>query len=217
MRKYLGLLDTPDQIPPSDDAPHAALKFLHGWKETAVEIEVPSQRADDGVPFKVPGFHYRPLVDTIHEAFSDAQARAFHLWPFHHLWTDPNDGHTSRIYDELYTLDAWIQAHDELQEQPKEPDCTLERVIAGLMFFSDATQLANFGNATAWLLYLFFGNLSKYARAKPDSGACHLVRFLPRVSVISVSCIEIVLHNGFSFQIESKIPSETLGFFQRVA
>ncbi|KAG0702452.1 hypothetical protein DFH29DRAFT_804945 [Suillus ampliporus] len=219
MGKYLGLLDTPDKILSSDNASHATLKFPHGWKETAVEIEVPSRRADapDGVPFKVPGFHYKPLVDTIHKVFSNAQARAFHLWPFRRLWTDPNDGHTSRIYDELYTSDAWIQAHDELQKQPKEPDCTLERVIAGLMFFSDATQLANFGNATAWPLYLFFRNLSKYAHAKPDSGACHLVGFLPRVSVISVSCIEIVLHNRFSFQIKSKIPSETLGFFRRVA
>ena len=41
--------------------------------------------------------------------------------------------------------------------------CNLERVIAGLMFWSDATYLAQFGNASAWPVYLFFGNQSKYA------------------------------------------------------
>jgi hypothetical protein len=59
--------------------------------------------------------------------------------------------------------------------------CSLERVIAGLMFFSDATHLANFGTAKAWPLYLYFGNLTKYARSSPKSGACHLVGFLPSV------------------------------------
>ncbi|KIO08844.1 hypothetical protein M404DRAFT_22671 [Pisolithus tinctorius Marx 270] len=47
------------------------------------------------------------------------------------------------------------------------------------MFFSDATHLATFGNAKAWPLYLYFGNVSKYARAMPNSGACHLVAFFP--------------------------------------
>ncbi|KAG1811066.1 hypothetical protein DFJ58DRAFT_673802, partial [Suillus subalutaceus] len=58
----------------------------------------------------------------------------------------------------------------------------LEHVIAGLMFFSDTTHLANFGTAKAWPLYLYFGNLTKYARSMPQSGACHLVGFLPSVS-----------------------------------
>ncbi|KAG0698052.1 hypothetical protein DFH29DRAFT_1003197 [Suillus ampliporus] len=177
MRKHLSLLDnTPDQNPLN-----GAAKFPEGWIETDVTIKVPSWKVDasGGHLFKVPGFHYRPLVSAIREAFSDAQAKAFHLWPFRRLWTDPNDGNMYRVYDELYTSDAWIQAHDDLQKQPKEPDCALEQVIAGLMFSSDATQLANFGNASAWPLYLFFGNLSKYAHAKPDSGACHLIGFLP--------------------------------------
>ncbi|KAG2051493.1 hypothetical protein BDR06DRAFT_889800, partial [Suillus hirtellus] len=188
-RKYLKLLNISDQNIRSADvspAPSATVIFLEGWVETDVMIKVPGQKVDasSGHPFKVPGFHYRLLVSAIREAFSDAQAKVFHLWPFRRLWTNPNDGCTYHIYDELYMSDAWIQAHDELQRQPKEPDCTLERVIAGLMFSSDATQLTNFRNAMAWPLYLFFGNLSKYACAKPGSGACHLVGFLPSVSVI---------------------------------
>ncbi|KAG2344269.1 hypothetical protein BDR05DRAFT_861682, partial [Suillus weaverae] len=83
---------------------------------------------------------------VICEAFSDAQVEGFHLWPFCYLWTDPNDRHIYHIYNKLHISDAWIQAHDNLQKQPKEPNCTLEWVIAGLMFFLDATQLTNFRN-----------------------------------------------------------------------
>ncbi|KAG2338730.1 hypothetical protein BDR05DRAFT_977988 [Suillus weaverae] len=63
---------------------------------------------------------------------------------------------------ELYTSDAWLEAQDNIQKLPKEPGCSLERIIAGLMFFSDATHLANFRTAKAWPLYLYFGNLTKY-------------------------------------------------------
>ncbi|KAG2064847.1 hypothetical protein BDR04DRAFT_1130612 [Suillus decipiens] len=38
----------------------------------------------------------------------------------------------------------------------------LKRVIAGLMFWSDSTHLVQFGNASAWLIYLYFGNQKSY-------------------------------------------------------
>jgi hypothetical protein len=50
------------------------------------------------------------------------------------------------------------------------------------MFWSDSTHLANFGTASLWPLYLFFGNLSKWVRSKPRAGACHHVAYLPKVS-----------------------------------
>jgi hypothetical protein len=121
-------------------------------------------------------------VEVIRAAFADIQAGAFHLTPFKRLWRDPLDDHQERVYDELYTSDAWLEAQDNIQKLPKEQGCSLERVIAGLMFFSDATCLANFGTAKAWPLYLYFGNLTKYVRSSPQSGACHLVGFLPSVS-----------------------------------
>ncbi|KAG2745346.1 hypothetical protein P692DRAFT_201841314 [Suillus brevipes Sb2] len=143
------------------------------WIQTSVTISIPSKSREDGPqPYNVPGFNYRPLVNVICAAFADAQAKVFHLLPFQRLWKDPVDGHQERVYDELYTSDAWLEAQDN-------PGCSLERVIAGLMFFSDATHLANFGMAKAWPLYLYFGNLTKYARVSPKSGACHLVGFLP--------------------------------------
>ncbi|KIK31667.1 hypothetical protein CY34DRAFT_50930, partial [Suillus luteus UH-Slu-Lm8-n1] len=175
VRKSLRALD-------NDESQETAV-FPDNWVETDVNLNIPTKSKDDqGISFSIKGFHYRPLVGVIRSAFSDIQANAFHLFPFKRLWKDPLDGHEERVFDELYTSDSWLSAQDDLQRQPKEPGCSLERVIAGLMFFSDATHLANFGTAKAWPLYLYFGNLSKYARSSPTSGACHLVGFLPSVS-----------------------------------
>jgi len=159
--------------------------FPDDWVQTDVTMDIPTRSGEDGPQrYTVSGFHYHPLVEVIRAAFADVQARAFHLFPFQRLWKDPLDGHQERIYDELYTSDAWLEAQDSIQRLPREPGCSLERVIAGLMFFSDATHLANFGTAKAWPLYMYFGNLTKYARSSPLSGACHLVGFLPSVSLL---------------------------------
>lgn len=157
--------------------------FPDDWIEADVTIHIPTKsREDEPQKYTIPGFHYRPLVGVIRAAFSDIQAGAFHLMPFKRLWRDPLHDRQERVYDELYASDAWLEAQDDLQKLPKEPGCSLERVIAGLMLFSDATHLANFGTAKAWPLYLYFGNLTKYVRSSPQSGACHLVGFLPFVS-----------------------------------
>ncbi|KAG2336252.1 hypothetical protein BDR05DRAFT_978825 [Suillus weaverae] len=152
--------------------------FPDDWVEADINIDIPTKTKDEQ-SFSVLGFHYRPLAAVIHSAFADIQANAFRLFPFKHLWKDPLDNQEQHVFDELYTSDSWLEAQDNLQQQPKELGCSLERVIAGLMFFSDATHLANFGTAKAWPLYLYFGNLSKYARSSPTSGACHLVGFFP--------------------------------------
>jgi hypothetical protein len=162
------------------------ITFPDDWIETSVTINIPTKSKEDAPrPYTISGFHYRPLIEVIRAAFADAQARAFHLSPFKRLWKDPVDGHEERIYDELYTSDAWLEAQDDLQKLPKVSGCTLERVVAGLMFFSDATHLANFGTAKAWPLYVYFGNLTKYLRSSPTSGSCHLVGFLPSVSSLN--------------------------------
>ncbi|KAG2737572.1 hypothetical protein P692DRAFT_201672840, partial [Suillus brevipes Sb2] len=156
------------------------ITFPDDWIETDVTIDIPTKLREEGPQkYTIPGFHYRPLVEVIRAAFADVQASAFHLFPFKRLWKDPLDDHQERIFDELYCSDAWLEAQDDIQKLPKEPNCSLERVIAGLMFFSDATHLASFGTAKAWPLYLYFGNLTKYVRSSPRSGACHLVGFLP--------------------------------------
>lgn len=152
----------------------------------AAEILVPTWEKNsngNGQIFTVPGFHYRPLTAVIRAAFTEAMSRWFHFTPFKRFWKSPATSQEQRLHDELYMSDAWIQAHDDLQKQRRDDGCKLEKVIAGLMFWSDSTHLAQFGNAVAWPIYLYFGNQSKYACACPSSGACHAVRFIPTVGV----------------------------------
>jgi hypothetical protein len=168
------------------DEHNAGLK-QDGWKESSVDISVPTRERNpdgNGQNFTISGLFHCTLTDVIHAVFTETAAKWFHLTPFRRIWRSPITGQEQCLYDELYTSDAWIRAHDELQKQRQDGGCNLERIIAGLMFWSDATHLAQFGNASAWPVYLFFGNQSKYAQATPNSGPCHPIAFIPTISLI---------------------------------
>lgn len=157
-------------------------KVRDGWKEASVDISVPdgekhASEADAPV-FSVPGLHYRPLVEVIKSAIQNAGSRCFHYTPFKQFWTSSSRSLPQRIFDEIYSSDAMIDAYTTLQKQLPEPGCTLERVVLGLMFWSDSTHLASFGNASLWPLYLFFGNQSKWLRVNITS------RISPRQAVL---------------------------------
>ncbi|KAJ7169185.1 hypothetical protein C8R43DRAFT_1121076 [Mycena crocata] len=141
-----------------------------GWKSVSVDISVPDGKKHaseaDAPIFSVPNLFYRPLVEVIKSAIRDAGDRCFHYTPFKQFWTPTPGGPSQRVYDEIYSSEAMVEVHTALQNQPREPGCTLERVILSLMFWSDSTHLASFGDASLWPLYLFFGNQSKWLRVK---------------------------------------------------
>ena len=171
---------------PGPDSMPVPIQVPDTWKKTGVSISVPTREQHtgpdgNGKTFFIPGFFHRSLTGVIHTAFTEKAAKWFHLSPFKCIWKSPISGQEQRVYDELYTLDTWIAAHDEMQKQRCDNGCKLEHVIAGVMLWSDATHLAQFGSASAWPVYLFFGNQSKYTRACPNSGACHPVTFIPTV------------------------------------
>ena len=87
---------------------------------------------------------------------------------FPKVWKCPQTGKEHQVYDELYTSDAWNEAQDEIMKHNRTDGCKLERVIAGLMIWSDSTWLAQFSHASAWPIYLSFWNLSKYAQNTPE-------------------------------------------------
>ncbi|KAG2737142.1 hypothetical protein P692DRAFT_20678566, partial [Suillus brevipes Sb2] len=114
-----------------DNGGKGTVTFPDDWQETDITIKIPTRSKEDSSrSFNIPGFHYRPLMAVIRSAFADIQARAFHLLPFERIWKDPLDGHQERIFDELYSSDSWLKAQDDLHMQPREPGCSLERVIA---------------------------------------------------------------------------------------
>jgi len=156
-----------------------------GWKESSVNILIPTREQNlsgNGQQFPIEGLFHRSLTAVICVVFTEWAAKWFHLTPFKQIWCSPGSGKVQCLYDELYTSDAWNDMHDALQKQRHDNGCDLEWVIAGLMFWSDAMHLAQFGSVSAWPIYLFFGNQSKYLCACQSSGACHPVVFIPTVS-----------------------------------
>ncbi|KAF9501634.1 hypothetical protein BDN71DRAFT_1584712 [Pleurotus eryngii] len=158
---------------------------LEGLKETSVDIDVPSgQKNIPSASFSVSGLFYRDILSVIKEAFTGPLASKFHLSPFQLRHAPEGSDTHQRVYGELYTADSFIREHDHIQRlplPPDEPECQQERVVAALMWWSDSTHLANFGTASLWPIYLLFGNLSKYIRAQPTSGACYHVAYIPKL------------------------------------
>ncbi|KAK7437937.1 hypothetical protein VKT23_018372 [Stygiomarasmius scandens] len=161
---------------------------LENFNEASVTIDVPSgDRNVPSKPFSVSGLYFRNLVSVIKSAITEPLAEKFHFSPFKLFRILPGSDTVERVHSELYNSDAFIQEHDKvqrLQGPPDNPDCKLEKVVLGLMFWSDSTHLTSFGDAKLWPIYLMFGNLSKYIRSIPNSGACHHVAYIPSASFL---------------------------------
>ena len=156
-----------------------------GWRTSDIKISVPFDRLTEtpgAREYAAGNLHYRPLLSIIRDKINNPSANAhFHYKPYEHLWQPTTDHEEVRMQGELYTSPAFIDAHNSLQESPMEPDCDLPRVVVALMFWSDATQLTNFGNAKLWPLYMFFGNESKYRRCTPSCNSCEHVAYFETV------------------------------------
>lgn len=156
--------------------------------ETAVEIEVPSGDANiQPRKFSIPQLLYRDPLSVIRAAFTDKLSSRFHFSPFRlfqntEMSETGDTDTTQRVRTDLYNSDAFIKEHDHVQRAPTDDlDCKREKVVAALMCWSDATQLANFGTAKLWPIYMLFGNLSKYIRASPNSGAVQHLAYIPTI------------------------------------
>lgn len=161
-----------------------------GWTKTEVSIVVPFQprRGSLSDPeagpkqFIVGDFYHRNLVDVIKEKLSNPDHDDhFHYDPYELKWQLNGKSEPIRVYGELYTSQAFVDAHNALQNSPREKDCTLSRHVVALMFSSDSTNLTSFGDATLWPIYLFFGNESKYRRCQPNCNLGNHVAYLRKV------------------------------------
>ena len=156
------------------NAPHAPLS-------TEADLE--------GYPIAINNFHHRPICEVIRETFSqDPTAHTFHYHPYEQAYQSPTNPELppERVYDELYTSDAWIREDAKIQTikiKPSNPDRDLPRAIVAAMVWSDETVLNPFGQNKVWLVYIFFGNQPKGERAKPSAGGGSHLAYLPEVSV----------------------------------
>ena len=176
------------------------------WKKSTVKISVPfhsrgrSAKNPGPKDYTVGDLYHRSLVSVIREKISNAQDNPqFHYEPFELLWQRDNHDNPLRVYSELYTSSAYLTAHQEVQELPGKPGCELPRVVAAMMFWSDATHLTSFGTAKLWPCYLFFGNESKYRRCKPTCNLCNHVAYFQTVT--SPCPIPSMLYTETNFQL----------------
>jgi len=107
-----------------------------------------------------------------------------HFEPYKLFWQPDDATEQVRVHGELYTSEAFINAHNKLQDSPPEPECALPRVVLGLMFSSDGTQLMSFSMAKLWSIYLLIGNESK-GRLKSSCQAFEHVAYLETASKTS--------------------------------
>jgi hypothetical protein len=164
-----------------------------GWNQDNVRIQVPfhSLTGAPGVrDHDVGTFFYRDIIDILKEKVSGPDFNHFHLEPHRLLWQKPSrSGNPSetptpaqQVYGELYHSQAFLEAHQEIQQAPSKPlDCDLPRAVAALMFASDETHLTQFGETKLWPLYMFFGNESKYRRCQPSLHTCSHVAYFIKV------------------------------------
>jgi Plavaka transposase len=163
---------------------------VSGWVETPIKIKVPFHRntLQPGQEEFVAGkLHHRKLVSVIREKILRPSSHPhLHFEPYKLFWQPNSSAEPVRVHGELYTSDAFIDAHNDLQESPGEPGCDLPRVIVGLMFASDGTNLMDFSNAKLWPVYLAFGNESKDRRSKPS---CHAFEHVAYFETVSTGCL----------------------------
>jgi len=170
------------------DAAQKSPTFGDGFQETSIPIHVPT---GDPTPkqqaktYNIPGFYFQKLTSVIKAAFEGPLAEHFHFSPYKLFRKSPLTGEDERIFSEIYDSDAFATAHEDVQRHgrlpPDDSGCKREKVVAALMFWSDSTHLTDFGTAKIWPIYLLFGNISKYIRMRPTSGACHHLAYIPSV------------------------------------
>ena len=171
-----------------------SLPGADGWRTVSVKLRIPKKKEchhseEDAPEIEVDGLYYRLLVEVIRVAFEDPSAKHFEFTPHELRFCDDNADDPSdegeRIFTEAYTCDAILEEDKKIQSLPRNPDDSpdVPYAIAALMLWSDSTHLANFGSASLWPIYLFFGNLSKYVHCKLSTFSAHHLAYIPSVSI----------------------------------
>jgi len=136
--------------------------------------------------FEVGILHHCKLMTIIRERITRPSVHPhLHFEPYKFFWQLDNATELVWVHGGLYTSEAFIDAHNKLQDSPPEPECSLPRVVLGLMFSSDGTQLMSFSTAKLWPIYLLIGNESKNRRSKPSCQAFEHVAYLEMASKTS--------------------------------
>ncbi len=94
-----------------------------------------------------------------------------------------DDDEDFRIWTEIFNSDTALEEDTAIRAQPREagdPD-DLEYCVTLIILYSDSTQPTNFGMASLWPIYMYFGNQSKYMCGRPKAYTAHHMAYIPSV------------------------------------
>jgi len=166
------------------------------WVKTPIKIRVPFHKRSlhpGKKEFDVGTLHHCKLVLVIREKIMHPSSHPhLHFEPYELFWQPTEASEPLKAHGELYTSEAFIEAHCNLQESSRELRCSLQKVVVGFMFTSDSTQLTAFSTAKLWPIYLVIGNESKDRRSKPSCQAFEHVAYLEAVSRTSLTACQCI-------------------------
>ena len=165
------------------------------WRSASVKVKMPRKGAankkDKLAPtternapeIEVHGIQHRSLVDLIiSKVQQSSTSKPFTGTPFTEWWCPPQSTKPIRIYGEAYSSDVAIKLYEDIKKVPPPPDHpNIQSVVVLVMLGSDATHLADFGTASLWPVYVFFGNESKYETSKQSQSPAYHLAYLPKV------------------------------------
>ncbi len=159
-----------------------------GWLESSVRIRLPLDKEKmletDAAEFEVGGILHRNIIDIISLVYQSNAVESFNHIPFKEFWKPSEDAPPNRLYGEIFSSEEMLNADDKICKCCLVNDLDSEDIEVAcvpLLLYSDSTHLTNFGTASCWPIYMFFGSQSKYIRAMPTSFACHHITYMPSV------------------------------------
>ena len=173
---------------------------VDGWHRVSLSIPVPKAKVkykseQDAPRFIINDVYHRRLLDVIKEAAADEDATTYNWIPYELTWNRPLDDASCdangrpltepiRLYSDVVNSQEALDEYERIREWAKE-HCNdppgVEIGLVPILIWSDSTQLTNFGNASMWPIYVFFGFVSKYIRARPNSMSAHHLAYVPKV------------------------------------
>ncbi|KAG2342573.1 hypothetical protein BDR05DRAFT_886318 [Suillus weaverae] len=134
----------------------------YGWHQSSVKIILPNEGTKwpsetDTPELEIPRVYYGSITDIIESVFMEDASASFNMIPYCEYWQCSPDC-IIEVFSEAYSSPKMLKMYDEINALPCGAGDKYKCSMALLMFWSDATHLANFGDTYLWPFYLYFGN-----------------------------------------------------------
>ncbi|THU99853.1 hypothetical protein K435DRAFT_658207 [Dendrothele bispora CBS 962.96] len=173
----------------------AAFREEDGWIESSVKIPLPAEGfcvpESEVATLEIDGIFHRDMLDVITSVFESPASNNFHYSPHKlHRQQFPRSASPEHLRSKLYDSDAFIREYESVTQAehkrrqsspPTSEDPDVPIGIASIMCWSDSTHLSSFGDKSAWPVYMYLGNQSKYERGKPSAFAAHHIAYILKV------------------------------------